>query len=132
MCVNVWVCAFKVCLYVYIYLATAFFWCFHHIITVASIILSSSAKISQEQDGRSIYVIMKTMCSPGYHHNGFMTTHALGNMMIVYTLLVPMNQRVLSKLSKEHSIASERIESYVCRGSFLSLSTLWFIGTNSV
>ena len=29
----------------------------------------------------SIYVIMKTMCSPGYHHNGFMSMHALGQMM---------------------------------------------------
>ena len=24
-----------------------------------------------------IYVIMKTMCPPGYHHNGFVATHAL-------------------------------------------------------
>ena len=23
----------------------------------------------------------KTMCPPGYHHNGFITTHALGQMM---------------------------------------------------
>ena len=22
-----------------------------------------------------IYVIMKTMCPPGYHHNGFVATH---------------------------------------------------------
>ena len=22
---------------------------------------------------------MKTMCPPGYHHNGFVTTHALGH-----------------------------------------------------
>ena len=22
---------------------------------------------------------MKTMCPPGYHHNGFVATHALGN-----------------------------------------------------
>ena len=29
-----------------------------------------------------IYVIMKTMCPPGYHHNGFVATHALGHMMI--------------------------------------------------
>ena len=27
-----------------------------------------------------IYVIMKTMCPPGYHHNGFVATHALGYM----------------------------------------------------
>ena len=24
-----------------------------------------------------IYVIMKTVCPPGYHHNGFVATHAL-------------------------------------------------------
>ena len=28
--------------------------------------------------------------------------HALGHMMYGYTLLVPMNQRVLKKLSKDH------------------------------
>ena len=24
---------------------------------------------------------MKTMCPPGYHHNGFVATYALGHMM---------------------------------------------------
>ena len=24
---------------------------------------------------------MKTMCPPGYHHNGFVETHALGHMI---------------------------------------------------
>ena len=24
---------------------------------------------------------METMCPPGYHHNGFVATHALGHMM---------------------------------------------------
>ena len=24
---------------------------------------------------------MKTMCTPGYHHNGFVATHALGHVM---------------------------------------------------
>ena len=28
-----------------------------------------------------MYVIMKTMSPLGYHHNGFMATHALGQMM---------------------------------------------------
>ena len=28
-----------------------------------------------------MYVIMKTMCPPGYYHNGFVATHALGHMM---------------------------------------------------
>ena len=49
--------------------------------------------------------IIKTMCPPGYHHNGFVATDALGHMMYEYTLLVPMNQIVLSKLSKEHNVS---------------------------
>ena len=28
-----------------------------------------------------IYVIMKTMCCPGYYHNGFVATHVLGHMI---------------------------------------------------
>ena len=32
-----------------------------------------------------IYVIMKTMCPPSYHHNGFVATHVLGHMMYMYT-----------------------------------------------
>ena len=51
---------------------------------------------------------MKTMCPPGYHHNGFMATHALGHMMYGYTLLVPMNQRVLNKLRKERNISGHK------------------------
>ena len=52
----------------------------------------------------NVYVIMKTMYPPGYHHDGFVATHALGHMMYGYALLVPINQRVLNKLSKEHSL----------------------------
>ena len=66
---------------------------------------TQSYEISQKQDGHNIYVIMKAMCPPGYHHNGFMATHAFGHMMYGYTLLVPMNQRVLNKLSKECDIS---------------------------
>ena len=44
---------------------------------------------------------MKTICSPGYHHNGFVAIHALGHMIYGYPLLVPMNQRVIKKLGKE-------------------------------
>ena len=69
---------------------------------------TQSTQISQKQDGRNIYAIMKIMCPPGYHHNGFMETHALEHMMYGYTLLVPMNQRVLSKPSKEHNISSHK------------------------
>ena len=45
---------------------------------------TQSAQISQKQDERNIYEIMKTMCPPGYHHNGFVATHALGHMMYGY------------------------------------------------
>ena len=54
---------------------------------------------------RSIYTVMKTMCPPCYHHNGFVVTHALGHVMYGCTLLVPINQRVLNKLSKERIIS---------------------------
>ena len=50
---------------------------------------------------------MKTMCPPGYHNNGSVATYALGHMMYGYILLVPVNQRVLNKLSKEHNISKE-------------------------
>ena len=40
-----------------------------------------SAQVSQKQDGSDIYAIMKIMCPPGYHHNGFVATHALERMM---------------------------------------------------
>ena len=69
---------------------------------------TQSAQISQKQDERNIYAIMKTMCPPGYHHNGFVATHALGHMMYGSTLLVPMNQRVLNKQSKERNISGHK------------------------
>ena len=46
---------------------------------------------------------MKAMCPPGYHHNGFVATDALRHMVYGYTLLVPMNQRVLNKLSNKQT-----------------------------
>ena len=32
------------------------------------------------------HAIMKTMCPPAYHHNGFVATHALGHMMYGYMM----------------------------------------------
>ena len=40
---------------------------------------TQNAQISQKQDWRNVYVIMKTMCPPGYHHNGFLATHVIGH-----------------------------------------------------
>ena len=47
-----------------------------------------SIQISQKQDRHNIYAFMKTMCPPGYHHNGFVATDALGHITYDYTLLV--------------------------------------------
>ena len=47
---------------------------------------------------------MKTMCPPGYHHNGFVATHALGHMMYIYYA----------------HLASVRFEHSVCRGSLMT------------
>ena len=34
-----------------------------------------------------IYSIMKTICPPGYHHSGFVATHALGDIMYTHPAL---------------------------------------------
>ena len=36
-----------------------------------------------------IYVIMKTMCPPGYHHNGFVATHPLGHNDVQPYIMCP-------------------------------------------
>ena len=69
---------------------------------------TQSAQISHKQDGLNVYAIMKTTCPPGYHHNGFVAIHALGHMMYVCTLLVPINQRVLNKQSKERNVSGHK------------------------
>ena len=48
------------------------------------------------------------MYPSGYHHNGFVVTHGLGHIVHGYTLLVPMNQRVLDKLSKKRNIRDHK------------------------
>ena len=65
---------------------------------------TQSAQISQKQDERNLDAIMKTIYTHGYHQNDFVATHALGHMMYSYIFLVPMNQRVLNKPSKERNI----------------------------
>ena len=44
----------------------------------------------------------------GYHRNGFVATHALGQMMYGYTLLVLINKRVLNKPSKKRNISGHK------------------------
>ena len=56
----------------------------------------------------NIYAIVKTMCSLGCQHNDFVATDAPGHIMYGYILLVPMNQRALYKLSKEHNTSGHK------------------------
>ena len=48
-----------------------------------------------------MYAIMKIMCPPGYHHNGYVANHTLGHIMYGYTLLVPMNQKSAQQPMRE-------------------------------
>ena len=60
---------------------------------------------------------MKTMCPPGYHHNGFVATHALGHMMYVYIYIYYAH------------LASVRFEHSVCRGSLMTTYIYIYIHT---
>ena len=60
------------------------------------------------------------MWPPGYHDNGFMATHALGHMMYGYRLLVPINQRVINKLSNNLSTLINKLNTLVSRTSLMT------------
>ena len=64
------------------------------------------------------YVIMKTM-HIRYCQNDFVATHALERVMYRYILLIPMNERVMNKLSQEDS-------------QLVKLGTFWFSGTSNL
>ena len=44
---------------------------------------------------------METISSPVCHHNGFVTTHALGHMMYGYTLLVGTSEPKSAQQAKQ-------------------------------
>ena len=55
---------------------------------------TQSAQFSQKQDERNIYVIMKTMCPPGYHHKGFVATvHHVPKFMSCHKAIVVITGR---------------------------------------
>ena len=56
---------------------------------------------------------MKTMCLPSYHHNGFVATHALGQVQVHH---VP---KCMSCHKATH-LASVRFEHSVCHGSLMT------------
>ena len=63
---------------------------------------TQSAQISQKQDGRNIYAIMKIMCLHGYHHNGFVATHALGHMITVCVCCLCTSCAQVHELPQRH------------------------------
>ena len=75
---------------------------------VKVILHTQSSQISNKQDERNTYALMKTTFSPGYHRNSFVAIHALGHMMYGYTLLLPRKRRVLNKQSKERNISGHK------------------------
>ena len=71
------------------------------------------AQISQKQDERNIYVIMKTLCPPGYHHNDFVATHAIGHIYsrwlfffksVIFRILQIFNGLLQTKSVKKYII----------------------------
>ena len=57
---------------------------------------TQSAQISQKQDERNSYAIMKIMCPPDYHHNGFVATQSN-----IYSV-VGLNKNYISHNFKFH------------------------------
>ena len=49
-----------------------------------------------------ICVIMKTMCPPGYHHNGSVATNALGHMMYGYIMMSRASCAQVHELPQSH------------------------------
>ena len=57
---------------------------------------------------------MKTMCPPSYHHNSFVATHALGQMMYGYTLLVPKTKESSKKSSATKGCSTTHLYYTLC------------------
>ena len=78
------------CLFTTSILAKLNTWCFKHSNNIRCSLLVNPSHTDESWARRNtcmwtiyvyIYVIMKTMCPPGYHHNGFVANHALGHMI---------------------------------------------------
>ena len=83
---------------------------------------TQGAQISQKQDDRNIYiyVIMKTMCPPGYHHNGFvfMITYIYIYNIYIYICIYIFDKKTF-KMSA-HTL-KRRFTIYLCH-QFTTLS----------
>ena len=80
MCIYVYIYIYiYICIYVYMYIYI-YIYIYIYVYTYIYITTHRVLKSHRSKMGLSIYVIMKTMCPPGYHHNSFVATHALGPM----------------------------------------------------
>ena len=79
---------------------------------------------------------MKTMCSPGYHHNDFVAIHALGHMM--YGSCAQVHELPQSHCGDNREgtlfawfhiyyahLASVRFEHSVCHGSLMTIYIIY-------
>ena len=55
------------------------------------------APVSLKQEGYHIYTIMKIMCTPFYHLNGFVVTHVVGH--IIYSLCISIYLSIYLSIS---------------------------------
>ena len=47
---------------------------------------------------------MKTMCLPGYHHNGFVATHALGHMTVHHVPKCMSCHKAIAVITGKHIV----------------------------
>ena len=72
-----------------------------------------------------IYVIMKKMCPPGYHLNGFVATHALGHMIYVYKYIYISILAHQSQSSEQGSISISQTWNSMVRAEEDSFRKSW-------
>ena len=88
MCVRVCVCLY-IYVYIYICICICIYVCVYIFVCVCIYIyLHLNPKSCKRYINvyMFIYAIMKIMCPPVHHHNGFVATHALGHMMCTWWL----------------------------------------------
>ena len=64
-----------------------------------------------------MYVIMKTMCLPDYHHNGFVATHAyyICQLMSAHAttyIYICINNKVLDTNKKHVKVDNQKVKNY--------------------
>ena len=88
---------------------------------------TQSAQISQKQDERNIYAIMKTMCPPGYYHNGLVN--------LKYEIFLELNTKISYVVTEiQLKLRNERALSTgePCTSEYVTLLRSFYRGTLSI